>query len=191
MKLPELKEVDKYIGLYVVDFGDRSSTGFTEREVAELLESDQFASVQIYKIVRAQPDGSLELKGVPRETFQLEAGLFFYAADEATARDDYARLLAWADEQSAPARAKLHLAADGETFVTALIYPAEYDDAFSRWLLDGNYRTSGAVEGGIGSVQSYYQRFDVQERTQLWPAETADVLEGAVLLEATNNAIVR
>lgn len=191
MKLPELNEVDKYVGRYVVDFGDRSSTGFTEREVAELLESEQFADVQIYKIVRAQPDGRLELKGVPREIFQLEAGLFFYAADEATARDDYVRLLAWADTQPAPARAKVHLAADGETFVAALIYPAEYDDAFSRWLLDGNYRTSGAVEGGAGSVQSYYQRFDVLERNQLWPAETADVLEGTALLEATNNAIVR
>ncbi|MHC4553478.1 MAG: hypothetical protein ACYSUT_12065 [Planctomycetota bacterium] len=191
MKLPELKEADKYTGLYVVDFGDRSSTGFTGREVSELLESEQFADAQVYKIVRAQPDGSLELKGVPSEIFQSEMGMFFYAADEQTARDDYSRLVTWANKQSAPARAKVHLAADGDVFVTALIYPAEYDDAFSRWLLDGNYRTSGAVQGGAGPVQSYYQRFDVLERTQLWPAESADVLEGSALLEATNNAIVR
>ena len=44
------------------------------------------------------------------------------------------------------------LPADDETYITALIYPAEHDDAFSRWLLDGHYRrTSGAVEGGTGS----------------------------------------
>lgn len=191
MKLPELKEVDKYVGLYVVDFGDHSSTGFTDAEVAELLESEQFADAKVYKIVRAQPDASLELKGVPAETFQLEMGLFFYAADEITAREDYARLLTWADTQPAPARAKVHLANDGDTYVTALIYPAEYDDAFSRWLLEGQYRTAGAVEGGAGPVHSYYRQFTVTERSQLWPTESGDALQGAALLEATHNAIVR
>ena len=192
MNVPELKEAEKYVGLYVVDFGDRSSTGFTEAEVAELLESEQFADAQVYKIHRAQPDGSLELKGVPRETFQLEAGMFFYAGDEQTARDDYVRLLAWADEQLPAARCKVHLAVEGDTYVTALIYPAEYDDAFSRWLLDGHYRTSGAVEGGTTPVQAYYAGAHVVlDRKQLWPSESIQTLQGPALLEATNNAVVR
>lgn len=192
MNLPELKEADRYVGLYVVDFGDHSSTGFTETEVAELLESEQFADAQVYKIVRAQPDGSLELKGVPRETFQLESGMFFYAADEQIARDDYTRLLDWAGEQLPPGRCKVHLSVVGESYLTALIYPAEFEDGFSRWLLDGNYRTSGAVEGGAGPVQAYYTgNPSVLERQQVWPAESIQTLQGQALMEATNNAVVR
>lgn len=192
MKLPELKEADKYVGLYVVDFGDRSSTGFTATEVAELLESERFAEVQVYRIHRAGPDGSLELQGVSRETFRLEAGMFFYAADEQTARDDYARLLAWAEQTLPPARCKVHLAAAGDGYVTALIYPAEHDPAFSQWLLDGSYRTAGEVTGGTGAAQSYYDTTDnVLERCQLWPVDAINVLEGDVLLEATHNAVVR
>jgi hypothetical protein len=192
MKLPEVKEPTKYIGLYAVDFGDHCGAGFTAGEVAELLESERFGDVKIYRIYRAQPDGTMELKGVRHETFQLEAGMFFYAVDGDTARTDYQRLLTWADSQSAPARAKVHLACQGEQYVTALIYPAEFDDAFSRWLLDGNYRTSGAVEGGTGAVGRYYQAgWDILEQRQFWPASSMERLQGEALLEATKRAVVR
>ena len=175
-----------------MDFGDHCGVGFTAEEVAELLESEQFADVQVYKVHRANPDGTMELKGVSKETFQLEAGMFFYAADEATAQADFQRLTAWADEQLPPARCKVHLANTGETYVTALIYPAEFDDAFSRWLLDGNYRTAGQVEGGTGAVQRYYEaNWDVLERKKLWPASSIEHLQGEALMEATNRAIVR
>jgi len=192
MKLPEIKEANKYTGLYVVDFGDHCGVGFTAEEVAELLESEQFADVQVYKVHRANPDGTMELKGVAKETFQLEAGMFFYAADEATARADFQRLAAWADEQLPPARCKVHLANTGNVYLTALIYPAEFDDAFSRWLLDANYRTDGQVEGGTGAMQRYYDAApNVLDRKQLWPASSVEHLQGEVLLEATNRAIVR
>ena len=62
MKLPELKKPDKYIGLYVVDFGNHSGVGFTASEVAELLESEKFKDCKVYKIHNAYPDGRLELK---------------------------------------------------------------------------------------------------------------------------------
>ena len=47
MKLPELESPKEYIGLYVVDFGENCSTGFTAAEVAELLESENFKDVKI------------------------------------------------------------------------------------------------------------------------------------------------
>jgi hypothetical protein len=192
MKLPEVKNADKYTGLYVVDFGDHCGVGFTAEEVAELLESEQFADAQVYKIHRANPDGTMELKGVPQQTFGLEAGMFFYAADETTAKDDYHRLLAWADEQLPPSRCKVHLANAGELFVTALIYPAEYDDVFSRWLLDGNYDTTGQVQGGVGAVQRYYDHSeDILEQKTLWPALAMKHLQGEALAEATKRALVR
>ena len=192
MKLPEVKNADKYTGLFVVDFGDHCGVGFVAEEVAELLESEQFADVQIYQVHRANPDGTMELKGVNKETFQLEAGMFFYAADETTARNDYQRLLAWSDKQLPPGRCKVQLANSGDSYATALIYPAEFDEAFSRWLLDGNYRTAGEVEGGTGSVRRYYDaNWDVLERKQLWPSSSIEHLQGEALLEATNRAIVR
>ena len=192
MKLPDVKNADKYTGLYVVDFGDHCGVGFTAEEVAELLESEKYADVQVYKIYRANPDGTMELKGVSKQTFQLEAGMFFHAADEATAKADFQRLTAWADEHLPPARCKVHLANNGESFLTGLIYPAEYDDAFSGWLLDGNYRTVGQVEGGTGATQRYYDTApDIIERKNLWPASSIESLTGSNLMEATNRAIVR
>ncbi|MHC4289035.1 MAG: hypothetical protein ACYSSK_03090 [Planctomycetota bacterium] len=178
MKLPDIENADRYTGLYVVDFGDHCGVGFVADEVAELLESEQFADVQVYKVHRANPDGTMELKGVNKETFQLEAGMFFHAADETTARADFQRLTAWADEQLPPARCKVHLAGSGDSFITALIYPAEYDDAFSRWL--------------PAATQRYFDvATEIIERKNLWPASSVDYLHGEALMEATNRAIVR
>ena len=192
MKLPDIKEAGKYEGLYVVNFGDHCGVGYVAEEVAELLESEQFTDVQVYKVHRANPDGTMELKGVTKETFQLEAGMFFYAADEVTAKADFKRLTAWANEHLPPARCKVHLANNGDSYVTALIYPAEFDDAFSQWLLDSNYRTTGQAEGGTGAVQQYYDsRPKVLERKQLWPESSIEHLQGEALLEATNRTIVR
>ncbi|MCJ7730069.1 MAG: hypothetical protein MUO27_09370, partial [Sedimentisphaerales bacterium] len=138
MKLPKLEKPDKYVGLYVFDFGDHVGVGFTADEVAELLESERYKDCKVYKIYRAYPDGRLELKGVPAERFQLEAGMFFYSNDLATAKSDFKQLSSLAVRSSPPCRAKLQLAkyAD-DKFAVALIYPAEYDDEVSSWLLDG------------------------------------------------------
>ncbi|MBC8378184.1 MAG: hypothetical protein H8E62_03330 [Planctomycetes bacterium] len=192
MKLPDVKEATKYIGLYVVDFGDHSGVGFTATEVAELLDSEQYADVHIYKIHRAYPDGKMELKGVTSERFGLEAGMFFYAADETTAKDDFTRLLAWAETQLPPSRCKVHLSEMNENYLTALIYPAEFDDEFSRWLLDGQYRTIGTVEGGASAVGGYYDACpQILEQKQLWPATALESLHGEALFEAAKRAFVR
>lgn len=192
MKLPEIQEANKYVGLYVVDFGDHSGVGFTAVEVTELLDSERFADVHVYKIHRAYPDGKMELKGVLRETFSLETGMFFYADDEETARDDFARLVAWSQEQLPPSRCKVHLVQMDRAYLAALIYPAEFDDEFSRWLLDGQYRTAGTAEGGINVVQGYYKKCPkILEQKQLWPETAIESLHGEALFEATKRAIVR
>lgn len=193
MNIPTIQNAKRYTGLYVVDFGGQSSIGFTALEVAELLESEQFRNIKVYKIHNAYPDGRMELVGVRNETFQLEAGMFFYAADEQTAHDDFKRLTDIAVAYAAPSRAKVHLAklSDNE-FVTALIYPAEYDDEFSRWLLDNNYRTSGAAEGGTAATERYYQtQKEILALQQLWAADSFEQLTSQELLAATKRVIVR
>ena len=89
MELPQLQKPQKYVGLYIFDFGDHCGVGFTAEEVAELFESEKYKNCKAYKIHRAYPDGRLELKGVRPEIFQLEAGMFFYSSELETARTDF------------------------------------------------------------------------------------------------------
>ena len=83
--------------------------------------------------------------------------MFFYSADAETAKSDFERLISIVRKNPFVCRAKVHLAKYGDDkFVTALIYPAEYDDQVSRWLLDVEYKTPGAAESGTSAVQRYY-----------------------------------
>lgn len=193
MKLPKLQNSKKYVGLYIFDFGDHTGVGFTEEEIAELLESEKYKHCKVYKIHKAYPDGKLELKGVPAETFQLEAGMFFYSADLKTAKHDFKQLVNLAVKSSPPCRAKVHLAKHSDDkFVIALIYPAEYDDQISSWLLDGQYKTAGAAEGGVGAVQRYYDyKPEILERHQLFGKSEITSRTGEELFASLRLAVQR
>ncbi len=135
----------------------------------------------------------MELKGVRPEIFQLEMGMFFYSSDLQAARDDYKRLTHLAITQAPPGRAKVHLAKyDDDKFVTALICPAEYNDEFSRWLLDGQYKTTGAADGGIDAVRQYYDADPtVLQRHQLFGLSSFENRTGEQLIAATKIAVQR
>jgi hypothetical protein len=193
MKMPKLDKPDRYVGLYVVDFGDHTGVGFTAEEVAELLESERYKDYKAYKIYKAYPDGRLELKGVRKELFQLESGMLFYTADSQTAREDYKRLVKLGIENDLPCRVKIHLARySDEKFAVALIYPAEYDDEVSAWLLVHVYKTAGSAEGGINPVSQYYSdKPEILETRQLWGKSSIDSRTGEELLAATKIAVQR
>jgi hypothetical protein len=193
MKLPELQITEKYVGLYIFDFGGHTGVGFTAQEVSELLESEKYRDSKVYKIHKAYPDGKLELKGVPTETFQLEAGMFFYSSDIETARRDFKELVDLAVKAAPPSRAKVHLSRyDEDKFVVALIYPAEYDDEFGSWLLDGSYKTSGAADGGISAVQQYYNNQPkILDRHQLFGESETISRTGEELLTNLKVAVQR
>jgi hypothetical protein len=191
--LQEIKNAEKYKSLYVIDFGDHSGVGFTAQEVAELLESEKFQDVKVYKIYRAYSDGKMELKGIPNEIFQLEAGMFFYEDNEEAARSDFKNLVNAAITNAPPTKAKVHLSKySDDKFVTAIIYPAEQNDEISSWLLDVNYKTQGIAEGGIDAVKQYYSRQpEILEKHQLFNQQQIDILTGEQLLAATKLAYVR
>ena len=193
MQLPELQKPDKYVGLYVVDFGDHSGVGFTAQEVAELLESEKFKHCKVYKIHNAYPDGKMELKGIPSQTFQLETGMFFYSPDEQTAKGDFKRLIHLAVKSAPPCQAKVHLAKyNDEKYAAAIIYPAEYDDEISSWLLAGQYKTTGSAEGGISMVQGYYDaKPEILDRHQLFGKSEWANRTGEKLLASTKLAVQR
>ena len=177
MKLPKLQKADRYVGLYVFDFGEHTAVGFTAQEAAELLESEKYKNRKVYKIHKAYPDGRVELKGLNSGIFQLEMGMFFYSGSLDAAEVNFKGLVNLAVKIAPPCRAKVHLAKySEEKFVTAVIYPAEYDDEVSRWLLDGEYKSEGAAEGGFGAVQRYYNEGpQILERHQLFDGDELQV----------------
>jgi len=193
MQLPKLENPGKYVGLYVFDFGGQAGVGFTAEEVAELFESERYKDCKAYKVHRAYPDGRLELTGVEARNFQLEMGMFFYSTDLAGGRTDFDRLVKLAVEKTPPCRAKVHLAKYAEDkFVTAVIYPAEYDDQISRWLLDGEYKTKGPAEGGFEAVQRYYEQApQIIDRHQLFGKQKQISRTGADLLRHLKFAVQR
>jgi hypothetical protein len=193
MKLPELEKPEKYVGLYIFDFDGQAGVGFTAEEVAELLESEKYKDSKIYKIHRAFPDGRLELKGVSIQTFQLEAGMFFYSSILDTAKGDFKNLVSLAIKSSPPCRAKVHLSKYSEDkFAVALIYPAEYDEEVSSWLLDGQYKTSSAAEGGIEAIQRYYNdKPKILDKHQLFGKAEHVSRTGRELLAGLKTAVQR
>ncbi len=193
MKLPELEKSEKYVGLYVFDFGESVSVGFTAEEVAELFESEHYKDCKAYKIYKAEPDGTVELKGVRAETFSLESGMFFYSGDVEDARGNFKGLVDLAIAMVPPCRGKVHLTKYGEEkFAVCIIYPAEYDDEMSRWLLDGGYKTNGAAEGGVGAVQRYYDEGpEILDRSQLFGKSEFVSRSGEELLGNLKAAVQR
>lgn len=193
MKVPQVKNTENYKGLYIVDFGESVSVGFTADEAAELLESEKFADVKVYRIHNAYPDGRMELKGVPREKFELESGMLFYACDEEGAGEDFKRLSDIAVSDCPPCRAKLQLAKTGQSdFMTALIYPAEFEEDFSAWLLENDYRTEGPVEGGVSAVSGFYKSgAEILETRQLFAADSFESRTGSELLANAKAAVQR
>lgn len=193
MKLPKLEQPQRYAGLYIFDFGDQAGVGFTAEEVAELLESERYRDGKVYKIHRAYPNGQMEIKGVPARTFQLESGMLFHSTAPEQAQGDFKRLVGAAITTEPPCRAKVQLAqyAD-DRFAVALIYPAEYEDEVSAWLLACEYRTAGAAEGGVGAIERYYRDApEIIERHQLFGVSEGISRTGDELLTSLKRAVQR
>lgn len=174
MKLLAIENGPALQGLYVYDFGDWTAVGCTAAEIAVLLEDKQQSAGTIYRIHRAYPDGRMELKGVSAERWQLENGMFFYRNDLDGARLDFQSLCLAADADPPPCRAFVQLADRTEAqpfdrYVTALIYPSEFEDDMAAWLLARNFMGGDRVEAGISHVTNFYaEQKDVLDRRQLW-----------------------
>lgn len=119
--------------------------------------------------------------------------MFFYSNSLESSRGDFKKLVDLAVGSAPPCRAKVHLSKYGnDKYVVALIYPAEYDDELSSWLLDNQYETIGAVEGGIGAVQRYYDYDpEILDRHQLYTKSELRSRTGQELLAGIKLAVQR
>lgn len=175
MKLPKTDKPEKYVDLYIIDFGDQCAMGYTAEEVATLFESQKFADAKAFRIHNARPDGTMELAGVPREKFALESGMFFHCLTEKTAHKDFEYISQWAQKNNPPCLTKLHLAKlENGTRIIALIYPAEYEQQLGNWLSDSEFQGQGAVDAGVSQVAKYYDNAsDRIKEKQLFPEKSA------------------
>ncbi len=163
MQLPPLDHPARYGGLYVFDFGAWTAVGYTTEEIAMLLESEQYRDGRVYRIVRAAPNGRMELQGVHNDRFHLESGMFFWRGDLPAAHADFDSLRRSAADAPPPCRCFAHLADRGPEagptrFVVALIYGAEHEADMGAWLDRIDYRGGDTVEGGISRVTNYYEQ---------------------------------
>ncbi len=197
MKLPAVEQPGRYAGLYVYDFGEWTAVGYTASEIAVLLESEEYTQGQVYRIERVSPDGQMELRGISRERFQLESGMFFNRNELDAARTDFADLVRASEATPPPTRAFVHLAdrgpeVDRARYVVALIYPAEHDDDMARWLLDVKYAGGDLVEGGISHVSNYYgETHELLERQQVWSSDSIQSRGAEEVLRSVRRAVQR
>lgn len=195
MKLPELSDPKRYEGLYVFDFEGQVGVGYTGREIEILLESEKYRQGKVYKIQRAWPDGRLEIKGISSKAFQVESGMFFHGRDEQSARKDYEELAELGQANDFPCRAKIHFSQnqsqERDKYVVALIYPAEYDEQVSQWLIEVGYQGGELASGGISEVENYYRDYSKIQSQQLWGVLDETARDGAEVLANVGKAVVR
>lgn len=179
MKLPKFDPEQRYDGLYVVDFGptgeagddETVGVGYTAEEVAMLLESERYRDVRVYKVHRVRPDGTVDLRGMSRRRFESESALVFCSREPDVARKGFDDLVALAERHPLPCRARLLYGGLGYRpqfpWVAALLFPAEYEDEVSQWLLEHDVRAGETVDAGISHATTVLENLQVRARAQL------------------------
>jgi hypothetical protein len=174
MILPHVDNPHRFRGLYVYDFGEWTAVGYTAEEIAILLEHERYRDGKVYKIHRAFPNGQMELRGISPQRFKLESGMFFYHSELEPAQTDFEALRAAAENTPPPCRAILHLVERSiETgpcrYLTALVFPAEYESEIGDWLTAVAFHGGDIAEGGVSHVTNYYgEQKTTLDRQQLW-----------------------
>ena len=170
-KLPLLSDPVKYAGLYIFDFGDKVAVGYTAEEIDFLLKEEKYSNGTVYRIYRASPDGTLEIKGVNPLTWNASTGLIFWFTKELQAADAYDRLKTLAQKNPPPGKFDLlllHKIVNQYPYALVMRYSQELDQAIASWLLKIKYNSGDHVEGGsklviqiiANSTELYREQFD-------------------------------
>ena len=195
MNLPRLDASKNYQGLYIVDFGDSAAVGYTAEEVAILLEQERYATLKVYKLHRLHPDGTMDLKGVSPRRWSAESAFVFSSRDAARADGDFDALRALADRDPPPCRARLLVGrlsyAPQFPEAAALLYPAEYEDEMSAWLLQHNYQGGETCDAGLSHATTVTAHLEVRRRAQLPAAAWRESRSRDEVLKAVGQAIQR
>ncbi len=193
-RLPALRDPQRYVGLYIFDFGEHVSVGYTAEEIEHLLSEPRYADGQVYRIQRARLDGTVELRGVSPETWSRTTGMVFWFADEAEARSGLAVLLESPAALRPPGRVEAILCyRAGRELPCALVlrYLQELGDAVSSWLLRIDYTAGLAAEGGRNAVDQASIGAQELAREELTPPEELAPRSKEEVLASTHYAVQR
>ena len=158
MKMPPLKNPQRYIGLYAFDFGDWVSAGYTAEEVDMLLGSSEYKNGQAYRIYRVDSQDRVELVGISPNDLLGESMMLFASTGEDQARRDYDSLFELARQRPLMCSVEMVLTelSEGEmAFGVGLIYPCHAEKNVSDWLLTGGFTGGESVSGGAEVLQEY------------------------------------
>lgn len=202
MKLPTLDPAKNYDGLYVVDFAPCAEAGpatvgvgYTAEEVAVLLESERYRGARVYRLHRLLADGTVELKGVSPRRFEVESAFVFCSRDADRARTDFDDLKALAEGDPPPCRARLLYGGLGYQpalpWVAALLYPAEYEDDVSAWLLKHDYQGGESVDAGVSHATTVAANLQVRAHAQLSAAAARRSRSRDEVLKAVGQVLQR
>ncbi|MHC4064864.1 MAG: hypothetical protein ACYSUQ_00735 [Planctomycetota bacterium] len=155
MRLPKVDRPQDYAGLFVYDFGDHVSIGYTGEEISFLRTQPQYARGRAYRICRIDHAGRFELLGMGGERLDGREGLIFASSELSRARTDYEVLRQRAQADPLACRTELRLArvtgAD-RPFAVVLAYPAYASAAIADWLFRAAFDGGDTASGGINAL---------------------------------------
>ncbi len=167
MRLPPLSDPHRYAGLYVYDFGDHVSIGYTACEVRMLRETQKFQGGTAYEVYRVDENGAMELRGAGDERLAATEAFCFLRREGADARRDYSAIRGAAEQDPVFACVELQLARVYDfdpADVTALLYPIAASVVVSNWLQIHAAGFGDSVEAGqdayVRLIQSSGMRID-------------------------------
>ncbi len=155
MKLPPIPHPQRYVGLYVYDFGKHVSVGYTAAEILTLHGSKTHARGTAYEICRVTDRGGLELRGIRDERLSGFEAMCFLRAEAPAARRDYDAIDAAAKSNPLPCSVEMQLAklrAFDPPHMTALSYSAAATTVMAGWL---TVHAPDAGDRVIGGVDTY------------------------------------
>ena len=164
MKLPVIPDPNRFVGLYVYDFGKQVSVGYTAAEVRLLQSSPDHRDGTAYEIYRVTESGGLELRGASGERLLAREAIAFLRDDLAKARGDYNRLRERADHRPIAAPVELLLTRAtplDRPYATALLYPVAFSPTVAAWLGESDHDLANTVLGG-GDVHALLTGADAQ-----------------------------
>ncbi len=158
MRIPPLKSPERYVGLFVFDFGDHTSVGYTVEEIAILRRQPKYANGVAYSVQAADESGRMELCGLSAERLCTEEGLIHGYKETDAARLSYDCLQDLAEDHPLPARVRLELAeyhAHRAPHVVVLMYPAYAAGLIGDWLRRSGFDGGDVVTAGASEIASY------------------------------------
>jgi hypothetical protein len=158
MKLPPISDPWRYEGLFVFDFGEWVSVGYTAEEVAVLLESKEHRNGAAYRVYRVNAQGGMELIAVRGGELYGEEMMLFASRDSLEAQAGFSSLKEAAQQSPIGCAARIEMidvALEEHPHGVCLIYPRHAGNIVSAWLVAMAFQGGEVVLGGAEALNAY------------------------------------